>query len=1170
MTEQNHQHFQSLYNRINSWSLDPKRPLTLYGISSDQFSYILYHGLAGQQAYFFKDHIVVCKDQSTLDRIYETIKGWHLSHINVSYFPSFEHGPYSGYIPAESILYERFYALQSLLQRSENKVHLVLTTPDALFSKLPARTFFNEQTLTLRVSDIIAPLDLASSLVALGHQSSITVEGPGQFSRKGEIFDIFPTFGPPFRIQYFDDMIESIHVIDPSLQRTLRDRPLDIVKIGPSPQIVANSSFHLNFREMIPVPQTQFKMKYEKRKHILDHLLQNTLFEDYANFFPLFFNKHEYLFNYLDSNFSMTLIDAQDCEESWLRFKEQVREEFEAHATNVESDNILPGPRSLYQLDDLNIFFKTLHVNEINIHSELNQNTKDHLEIKLEPTKVYLRNHIGTHQNKFDFISKSLDFIVSEFSHSGEVHILSRNENARKEMEFLIENHHFPTSLRSRIHFYNITINEGFYHSGERLLILTDGDLFNAKRKVHKNIGPMKMDLFAEQLATLKVNDFVIHSDHGLGQYMGLESMNIGGMTTDYLVIQYTENDKIYVPVYKMNKIQKQADSTAELKIASLRNNKFQQLKIKAKNSAKKLAFDLLKLQAEREVSESFAFSPPDHEYNEFCLAFPFTETPDQSKAIEDVINEMTRPRPMDFLVCGDVGFGKTEVAMRAAYKAVLDGKQVAVLVPTTVLALQHFNSFKKRFKDFPVEVEFLSRFKSAAESKQIVEKLRMGLIDIIIGTHKILSDNIKFKDLGLVVVDEEQRFGVGHKEKLKIFKSSVDFLTLTATPIPRTLQLSFLGLRDISLIQTPPPRRQSIKSYVIKEDDHTIQNAIVNELKRGGQVFIVHNKVHDIEEYAGYIRELVPTAKIVNAHGQLPEKELEKRMNDFYSGKYQVLISTTIIESGIDIPNANTMIIDRADTYGLSQLHQLRGRIGRSDRKAYAYFVVPKFRSLTPVAEKRLKALQLYADIGSGFNIASIDLEIRGAGDILGAEQSGHLEEVGLEVYMELLQDAIAELKGQPLARRSDVEIQTPFSSFIPKSYIEDSSTRLKYYKKLANAQSEVELSNIQDDINDIFGPFPEEIKNLFVTLLCRIILKNTGLKKLIVAGKIISLEFDKFILESDEILRNRVVDFFIQRPKVYQFSPNYKVTCSYKELVTHEQLKEFSTTIARQIISS
>ena len=614
--------------------------------------------------------------------------------------------------------------------------------------------------------------------------------------------------------------------------------------------------------------------------------------------------------------------------------------------------------------------------------------------------------------------------------------------------------------------------------------------------------------------------------------------------------------------------VQKYADSSTKTKVANLKSNKFNQIKKRAKESAKKLAFDLLKIQAERENDQSHCFSPPDDLYREFELKFPFQETADQTTAIEDVLADMQRPKPMDRLICGDVGFGKTEVAMRATFKAVEDQMQVAIIVPTTVLALQHYHSFQKRFKDFPVEIDFLSRFKSPKAANEVMERAQLGQIDILIGTHKLLSNKLTFKNLGLLIIDEEQRFGVTHKEKLKAMKTSVDVLTLTATPIPRTLQLAFLGIRDLSLIQTAPPKRQSIKTYIIKHDDETVRKAIQNELKRGGQVFFVHNRVRDIQQVLEYIKELVPHVKVIIVHGQMAEKELERRMRDFYNHKYDLLLSTTIIESGIDIPSVNTMIINRTDTYGLAQLHQLRGRIGRSERKAYAYFLIPNNYQVSTLASQRLQALQTYADIGSGFSIASSDLELRGAGDILGAEQSGHIDAVGLEVYMELLKEAIAELRGSGQAPPRDIEIQTPFSCFIPGSYISNAQERLKTYKRLSNTEGTDSLQAIKAELQDRFGIFPAELNQLFELLSIRLLLRPIGIEKVKVAGKVIELKFSEEYLNSKTEYRNQIVNFFVARPRKYKLSPHYSVTRVFQSEITPETFLQFAQNIAHQIV--
>ena len=902
----------------------------------------------------------------------------------------------------------------------------------------------------------------------------------------------------PIRLHYFDDMIEEVFEIQKDTLKTDRSKALEKVEVGPSPRMFCKSEFATHLRGAIPTPLASHREKFNYRKEILGKLSDGFMFEGYPAFVPLFTEENEKLFDYLGNKFRLHIFDEFHCLEDWERFYDDMEEEYRYSQDDQNSFQILPGPEHLFYKNILeNQNSEKISIVDFNVSYELDGGNTP-IELNHMPLRQFLDLEVSASIDKKEFFSAFFEKIKKVFKHSGEIRFFHSTEASKEEFKHLCDIYEVERSLLDRIHFDSFPLKQGFYYDSEKTLFLTEGDLFSTKRRKVKEVSQKDLDLFAEQIATLSKGDYVIHSDHGIGKYLGLESLDLKEDQADFLVIEYANSDKVYVPVYKMNLIQKHANAVASISLDSLRSNKFAALKKRASQSVKKLAFDLLKLQAERQSAQAFSFSPPDHYFKEFELAFEFQETPDQTKAIDRVIDDMQKPQPMDHLVCGDVGFGKTEVAIRAAFKAVLDKKQVAVLVPTTILALQHFNSFKKRLRQFPVTVEFISRFKTTKETNKILADLAEGKIDIIIGTHKLLSDKVKFGDLGLVVVDEEQRFGVNHKEKLKLLKANVDFLTLTATPIPRTLQLSFLGLRDLSLIKTPPPKRQSIKTYIIKEDPLTLQTAIQKELNRGGQVFIVHNKVHDIEDFSAKIRELVPEANIVIGHGQLPEKELEKRMQGFYEGKYQILIATTIIESGIDIPNANTIIIDRADTYGLSQLHQLRGRIGRSDRKAYAYFVIPSDRNLSLVAEKRLKALQTFAEMGSGFNIASCDLEIRGAGDILGAHQSGHIEAIGLELYMELLQDAIRELKGEKQVFNKNIEITSPFASYIPNFYIEDSSERLRQYKRLSNTTSHDQLEEIIEELNDIYGPIPAELKNLVVLLKARIILAKSGLKSI------------------------------------------------------------------------
>ncbi len=1161
--------FVSATQKINTWQNSSGKSFELTGLSAVHFNYFYFDQIKKHEKEFFKHpHILIYDDFDLAEEAYQNFistKG----AIPFFLYPGREHSPYCGVIASEVQLTERFKVLAALNKNPKNFV--LITTLEALSLKTVPLEFFSTG-FEIKKDDIISPFDLARKLGEIGYVSSSSVEEPGTFSQKGEIFDIFPLDGEPVRLNYFDDLIEAIFLIDAETQKTKRDHPIESVDISPMSGLFLAPTCVQTLRENLPTPKPGFKSKFEVRKNVFQTLSDGQLFENYASFEGLFHKNSTALYEILKKYRPIYFVINQNMAlRDFIDFKEEVRADYERESENLESESILPGPDKLYDFSFIEEFedIHCLNINAVNLsfgEIELSRS----LDLKILRARNFLMENVNPALSKPEFIKESLAFLQKSFKHSGNITFCSYTESSRREIEHLINLLEWNEDLKRRTTFVQYRLDEGLWYEPEKTLIISDGDLFAAKKSKTQKMKAVDLDLFAEQLATLKIGDFVIHAEYGVGEYLGLESLEIGGDKSDFLILKYSENDKVYVPVYKLNLIQKHADSHAGLKVDSLRTNKFTALKARARASVKQLAFDLLKLQAERQMSQAYAFSEPDHLYKEFELAFPFDETPDQARAIESVLENMQKPVPMDHLVCGDVGFGKTEIAMRAAFKAVEDKKQVAILVPTTILALQHYNSFVKRFKDFPIKIEFVSRFKTTKEAKDIFNRTENGHVDILIGTHKLLSDGLRFKDLGLVIVDEEQRFGVGHKEKLKLLKSSVDFLTLTATPIPRTLQMAFLGLRELSLIKTAPPKRQSIKTYIIKEDEHTLQLAIKKELQRGGQVFIVHNKVNDMEQYVANIRELVPEAKIVFAHGQMSEKELEERVSAFYNGDFQILIATTIIESGIDIPNANTMIIDRADTFGLAQLHQLRGRIGRSDKKAYAYFVIPRFKDISGIAQKRLHALQTYADMGAGFNIASVDLEIRGAGDILGASQSGHIEAVGLELYMELLKEAIQELRGERKVIKKDIEIQTPFPAFIPNHYIKDSMERLKNYKRLSNCETLGNLEALREEFEDIYGVFPEEIHNLFTLLEVRINLQTLGLKSVAVAGNNLILKFDPQVFESHHDLRDKVVQYFLSRPKVYQFTPDFKVIYSHKETLSQSVLVKISKDIAEQIIPS
>ncbi len=1153
--------FNGISNKLNYW-LANQTELSLKGISPNQWS--LLAGSYFSEQLFRTTHVLVCSDQDEAEEVYEALK--HLKNIQI--YPGHNHSLYSSILTSESALMQRWSVLQALQNNSQT---IIVTTWEAALLLGPDQDFFKKNSFTVRKDDIITPLDLAGRLAEMGYFPASTIEEPGTFSRRGEIFDIYPISHPPVRLHYFDDLIEEIFGVDVETQKTNREVTFNEVCLTPGAGYLTKDPYATNLRSKVPQAQPSFKNRYEARKSLFQKMGEGQLFDNYPLFIPLFFEKPKTLLDFLPGDAKITFINSDNGQNNFEQFTTQQKEDFAEISKDVETSSIIPSLDNFYLSEFPKLNFKILRIDQLDITVDLASPFTGELHLNLEKLRTYLQ--IKTQSagetvadNKFEYIKASLKTLKKELSVHGHLIVTYKTENARQELQYLLDENGL-NAIGTRLHFVFGKLDEGFYYKNENIFVLSESDFFAVKKKKTKQVKATDKDLFAEQLATLKINDYVVHRDFGIGVYKGLEPIMAGDQQSDYLVIMYEDNDKVYVPVYKLNLVQKHADASSGIKVASLKSKKFSELKTKARSSVKKLAFDLLKLQAERKLRGGFSFSEPDHMYKEFELSFAFEETPDQEKAIQDVLSDMQEQFPMDRLVCGDVGFGKTEVAMRAAMKAVLDKKQVVILVPTTVLALQHYHSFKKRFENFPVNVDFISRFKTPKEKVEVMQKVAEGKVDILIGTHAVLSDKLEFHDLGLLVIDEEHRFGVAHKEKLKVIKSGVDVLTMTATPIPRTLQLSFLGIRDLSLIQTAPPRRQSIKTYIIKEDDLTLKSAIEKELSRGGQIYYVHNRVHDIEEHELYLKKLVPNARVLVTHGQMNERELEKRLNDFYAHKADILLATTIIESGIDIPNANTMIIDRADTYGLAQLHQLRGRIGRSDRKAYAYFMVPENRILSENSQRRLQALQTYAEIGAGFALASSDMEIRGAGDILGGEQSGHIEAIGLEFYMDLLQEAIQEIRGEQKVAAKNIEIQAPFSAYIPNSYIPDHALRLKYYKRLSNCNEMKRLEDIIGELTDAFGLTPRELEALFSILRSRIFFQPLGLRLVKVGGTQISLFYDQEILNHNHQLRDKMLNFFMNKPKLYKLNPDASVSCFFKDPVTHHTLLDFAKHIAGQM---
>ena len=697
-------------------------------------------------------------------------------------------------------------------------------------------------------------------------------------------------------------------------------------------------------------------------------------------------------------------------------------------------------------------------------------------------------------------------------------------------------------------------LSSGFRLISEKLVFITEDEIFG--EKIRKRKTARKKGYLISSLGDLKVNDYIVHSDFGIGAYRGLKRLVLdGGIEKDFLHLVYRDDDKLYLPVERLNVIQKYIGAPGYAPIPDkLGGTSWSRMKKKVRESIREMAEELLKIYAFRQIRNGISFSGQDSHYKEFEAAFEYEETEDQQKAIDSVLMDLESNRPMDRLICGDVGYGKTEVAMRAAFKVAMDGKQVALIAPTTILVEQHYQTFESRFQDYPINIEAISRFKTRKEQKEVIERLKSSGIDIIIGTHRLLQSDVVYHDLGLMIIDEEQRFGVSHKEKLKKMRSTIDVLTLTATPIPRTLNMTLMGIWDLSIIETPPQDRRSIETYILEFDEDVIRNAIQKEIGRGGKVFFVHNRVANIQSIYRFLTNLVPEARCLVAHGRLKSNQLEKVMFDFIWGDYNVLVSTTIIESGLDIPAANTIIVNHADKFGLGDIYQLRGRVGRSKEQAYAYLLTPKGKVITNDSKKRLEALREYSELGSAFQLALKDLEIRGAGNILGKSQSGHIAAIGYEMYIDLMEKEIKKIKGEKIGKEIEPEIEVNLSALLPEAYIPDTNQRLIIYKKLSSSKNEKEVAAIEEEIIDLYGGLPLQAKNLLEIIRTKILLKELVVKRLDYNGREVIISFD----EETKIMPEKVVKLITQDKKGSRFSPDLKLYLSLENPSHPDFLKE------------
>ena len=1068
--------------------------------------------------------LIICHSPEQSRKIQERILAWSYPSFVPARFAETDSLPFERMVSNLDVAKERLEVLDTILNESVSST--IITSTLALSQKTLSKEIFIKSTQTIKKDADVSLDDITFEWQKIGYVFEPNVYNPGFASRRGGILDIFPMGSEhPFRIELWGDKIESIRKFDPATQRSLEE--VDSFRIIPAsetlPFYYSKETLSKLFSH-IDVSNCD-ENEIQKINKEIDSFLDGLAVED-LNYYSGFFN-HGCILDYFPTN--GTIIELRPNQITTAAWDNEER--IKQLKTNKESRGELP-----YN-------FPSNHLAWNEIEARLD---KWERKIECKPWGITDLQESGINLLPFSSaptFNGDLDSLViesTEFARRNGRVVISSNNLERigsffKENKVAIEEPEADSVDPGNISILKPgieNIGQGFVlnSSGNRMLVLSDTELFGrTKQRRTPRKKSKQREAFFEEISP---GDFVVHIEHGIAKFIGTGSANKGDNTSEYIILEYAHGDKLYVPMDHIDRVAPyMAPMDRNPSLTRLDTQEWNRTKQRVEKSTKEMAADLLSIYAAREVSKGYAMGPDTKWQMELENSFPYEETTDQLSTLSEIKQDMESTRPMDRLVCGDVGYGKTEIALRAAFKTAMEGKQVAILVPTTVLAQQHFDTFNHRMGTFPVRIEVLSRFKSTREQKQILTNLQKGAIDICIGTHRLVQKDVSFKDLGLVIVDEEQRFGVSHKERLKQMRSQVDVLTLTATPIPRTLHMSLAGVRDMSTIETAPEERIPIKTFVSEFSEDLIREAVIRELDRDGQVYFLHNRVYNIEYISQLIRNLVPEARVNIAHGQMSENELEKSMLSFSNGDTDVLVCTTIIESGLDIPNANTLIINRADSFGLSQLYQLRGRIGRSSKQAYSYLLIPSRQTMTETAEQRLKAMLSATELGSGFKIAMKDLEIRGAGNILGAEQSGHIYAVGFELYTRLLSSAVEDLRSKQAEgenyqadKEHNVHVDLRIPAGIPEEYISDLGSRLDMYQNLTRGKSCSELKTIEQELRDRYGPLPWQCRNLIYILSLKIIAATTGVEGVYKNNDNLILQFP-YEVGSSKIALQRII---------------------------------------------
>lgn len=965
--------------------------------------------------------LIVASDENRAQQIYSSLVELFEENM-VHFFPVEPLLETQAAVSSLDELSQRLDAMSFLLTKQKG---IVISTPQALQYPLPAAIKFKANSLTLKVNQVCNLSKICDFLVRCGYKRDDLVANPGEFALRGDILDIYPiNIAYPYRIEFFDDEIDNIRTFNPVSQRT-KDSLTEVV--------------------------------IEPADDQLDKLYQN---EDYTT-----------ILDYLTESGIICFDDIRAIRQNIVQIDARNRD-YLTHETSINIKNSRLDFTSIFnQIVQAKIYSSLFQVsvNDLKIDQLLNLHTREPQQFFSQMSLI--KNELSVYELQQQTVIIQADNLVrakqikSTFADYGiDITIAAENRLIPNKRQIIVDN-----------------FNQGFVLPRINLVYLTEHDLFNRQPHIHKKIKSLENAQQIRSYQELNPGDYVVHINHGIGIFEGIKTLESNGKKGDYITITYRNHDQLFVPADQLGVVQKYVASDGKIpKINKLGGNEWAKTKCRVQEKIEDIADELLAIYAHRATEKGFAFLPDDELQRDFEAAFPYLETPDQIKAIREIKLDMQKEKPMDRLLVGDVGFGKTEVALRAAFKAIDSGKQVAFLVPTTILAEQHYATMLERFKDFPVNVAMLCRFQTEKEADEIATNLSNGKIDIVVGTHRILSRDIKFKNLGLLIIDEEQRFGVKHKEKLKKLKNNIDVLTLTATPIPRTLHMSMIGVRDLSVMETPPANRYPIQTYVTEETPNIVREACLRELARNGQIFFLHNKIQDIDQKVAYLSQLIPEARIEYIHGRMSERQLEDIMLRFTQKKFDILVTTTIIETGVDLPNVNTLLVENADTYGLSQLYQLRGRIGRSSRLAYAYFLYKRDKVLTEVSEKRLNAIRDFTALGSGFKIAMRDLSIRGAGNVLGKQQHGFIDSVGYDLYAQMLDQTIKQKRGDKVCHKTNAEVRINLEAYIPTEYISSQKQKIEFYKKIKHANNVKAIDDIADELIDRFGTYPKSVENL------------------------------------------------------------------------------------------